>query len=99
MYIGLLSLFLSIGMPRMAGELRLVGGLKFEKNGHQKFLCIRAGVWNKENDNAVRDIVKLFRNMGFKVKRMKINQLWILIGFEEQTIEVDFVGANDVRIR
>jgi hypothetical protein len=37
--------------------------------------------------------------MGFKVKRMKINQLWTLIGFEEQTIEVDFVGANDVRIR
>jgi hypothetical protein len=37
--------------------------------------------------------------MGFKVKRMKVNQLWALIGFEEQTIEVDFVGINDVRVR
>ena len=83
----------------MAEELRLVGGLKLEKNGRLKFLCIRAGVWNKEKDNAVHNVVKLFRNMGFKVKRMKVSQLWALIGFEEQTIEMDFVGINDVRIR
>jgi hypothetical protein len=80
----------------MAGELHLVGGLKLEKNGRLKFLCIRAGIWNRENDNAVRNVMRMFRNMGFKVKRMKVNQLWAIIGFEEQTIEMD---SNDVRIR
>ena len=82
----------------MAGELRLVGGLKLEKNGRLKFLCISADIWNKENDNAISKFMKILRIMGFKVKRMKVNQLWTLIGFEEQTIEVDFVGINDVRV-
>ena len=82
----------------MTGELCLVGGLKLEKNGRLKFLCIRAGIWNKENDNAIRKFMKIFRIMGFKVKRMKVNQLWALIGFEDQTIEMDF-GINDIRIR
>jgi hypothetical protein len=82
----------------MVGELRLVGGLKLEKNGLQKFLCIRASIWNRENDNAIRNFMRIFRNMGFKVKRMKVNQLWALIGFEDQTIEMDF-GINDIRIR
>ena len=49
--------------------------------------------------NAVHNFMKLFRNIDFKVKRMKVNQLWAPIGFEEQTIEMDFVGINDVRIR
>ena len=83
----------------MAGELRLVGGLKLEKNGRLKFLCIRASIWNRENDNVVRKFMKVLRNMGYKVKKMKVNQLWALIGFEEQTIEMDFVGINDIRIR
>jgi hypothetical protein len=83
----------------MAGELRLVGGLKLEKNGRLKFLCIRADIWNKENDNAISKFMKIFMIMGFKVKRMKVNQLWALVGFEEQTIEADFVGINDVRVR
>jgi hypothetical protein len=82
----------------MVGELRLVGGLKLEKNELQKFLCIRASIWNRENDNAIRNFMRIFRNMGFKVKRMKVNQLWALIGFEDQTIEMDF-GINDIRIR
>jgi len=35
--------------------------------------------------------LKLLKSMGFKIKRMKVNQLYPLIGFEEETIEVDFV--------
>jgi len=83
----------------MADELRLVGGIKLEKNGSLKFLCIRAVIWNKINDKAVLNVMKMYKSMGFKVKRMKVGQLWALIGFEEETIEVDFVGANNVRIR
>lgn len=82
----------------MAEELHLIGGLKLEINGCLKFLCTRASIWNKENHNAIRKFMKIFRNMGFKVKRMKVGQLWALIGFEEQTIEMDF-GINDGRIR
>ena len=99
LYKRILGLFLSIESSSMAEELRLVGGLKLEKNGRLKFLCIRAGTWNKENDNSIRKFMEIFRIMGFKVKRMKVSQLWALIGFEEQTIEMDFVGINDVRIR
>lgn len=90
---------MSIERSDLAEELRLVGGLKLEKNGHQKFLCIRASIWSKEYDNAIRKFMKIFRIMRFKVKRLKVDQLWALIGFEEQTIEMDFVGINDVRIR
>jgi hypothetical protein len=43
--------------------------------------------------------MKLLKSMGFKVKRMIVNQLYPLIGFEEETIEVDFVGTNDARVR
>jgi len=43
--------------------------------------------------------LKLLKSMGFKIKRMKVNQLYPLIGFEEETIEVDFVGTNDARVR
>ena len=80
---------MSIVRPSMAEELCLVGGLKLEKNGRLKFLCMRAGIWTKENDNDIRKFMKIFRNMGFKVKRMKVSQLWALIGFEEQIIEID----------
>jgi len=43
--------------------------------------------------------LKLLKSMGFKIKRMKVNQLYPLIGFEEETIEVDFVWDNDARVR
>ena len=87
-----------VAKPTMAEELLLVGGLKLEKNGRQKFMCIRAGIWNKNNDNTVRNVMQTFKSMGFKVKGMKVSQLYALIGYEEQTMEVDFFGAN-VRIR
>lgn len=90
---------MSIVGANMYEQLRLVGGLKLEKNGQFEFVCIRASLWNKDNDNAVRRIMKLLKSMGFKVKRMKVNQLYALIGFEEETIEVDFVGANNARVR
>jgi hypothetical protein len=65
-----LGLFFSIGRPNMTEELRLVGGLKLEKNGRLKFLCIRAVIWDKNRDNAVRNVMSMFKNMGFRVKRM-----------------------------
>jgi hypothetical protein len=80
---------LSIVGANIYEQLRLVGEIKLEKNG-----CFGIRIMTM-----LFVELKLLKSMGFKIKRMKVNQLYPLIGFEEETIEVDFVGTNDARVR
>jgi len=52
----MLGPFLSIVGANMYEQLRLVGGLNLEKNGQFEVVCVRASLWNKDSDNAVRRI-------------------------------------------
>jgi len=89
---------LSIVGANMYEQLRLVGGLNLEKMGNLK-LYVYVLAFGIRIATMLFVELKLLKSMGFKIKRMKVNQLYPLIGFEEETIEVDFVGTNDARVR
>jgi hypothetical protein len=58
---------LVVAKPNVAEELRSVGGLKLEKNGRLKFLCICASIRSKVNDNAIHNFMKYSETWGFEV--------------------------------